>query len=161
MLRDRLWAMGLGVLLLLPSCYNPAHIYFDAFNPLPSKGWHWDEVQTFRPELSDSGYDSKMTLKLRITGAYRYSNLYLLVHTTAPNGKRETKQHNFNLQHPDGRWTGQATGEMIVFELPLQGGLPGALPGKWKVEIQQNMRDERLQHVTDIGLQIERGEKQY
>ncbi len=147
--------------LFITACYNPQHVVSDEMKPLSSKGWHWNEVQTVQTKLEDTAIQYNMVLKLRITGGYRYANLYLLFHVKDPSGKTETRQYNFNLQDKNGRWYGKGSGELMSFEIPVNASLRAAKPGVYQIGIQQNMRDETLQHVTDIGLRIEKGKAVY
>lgn len=147
--------------LLLVSCYNPQHVVSDEMKPLNSKGWHWNDVQTIQTRLDDTSIEHNMVLKLRITGGYRYANLYLLFHVKDPDGKTQTRQYNFNLQDKTGRWYGKGSGELMTFEIPVNAVLRAAKPGVYQIGIQQNMRDELLGHVTDIGLRIEKGKAVY
>jgi gliding motility-associated lipoprotein GldH len=147
--------------LLWVSCYTPQHVVSDEMKSLSSKGWHWNEVQTIQTRLEDTAIEYKMVLKLRISGGYRYANLYLLFLVKGPDGKTETRQYNFNLQDKNGRWYGKGSGELMTFEIPVNAGLRAAKPGVYQIGIQQNMRDETLQHVTDVGLRIEKGKAVY
>lgn len=147
--------------LLFVSCYNPEHVVADEMKALSSKGWHWNEVQTIQAKLDDTAIQYNMVLKLRVTGGYRYANLYLLFHVKGPDGKTETRQYNFNLQDKSGRWYGKGSGELMAFEIPVNAALRAKKAGTYQIGIQQNMRDEVLAHVTDVGLRIEKGKAVY
>ncbi len=146
--------------LLLASCGVPEGVVFDETRPVRNRNWHWNDSLSFAANLDDPAYEYRLILTMRVTGAYRYANMYLLLHTEGPDGT-VVKQYPLMLSDNTGRWLGRGVGDLIAFELPLEAKYRIQKKGTYRFSIRQNMRDEQLLQVSDVGLRIEKGEKPY
>ncbi|MEY3982804.1 MAG: hypothetical protein RL160_361 [Bacteroidota bacterium] len=147
-------------LVLLASCGLPEGVVFDETKPVRNRSWHWNDSLSFTANLEDPAYEYRLILTMRVTGAYRYANMYILLHTQGPDGSG-VKQYPLMLADNTGRWLGKGVGDLISFELPLEQRYRIMKKGSYRFSIRQNMRDEQLLHVSDVGLRIEKGEKPY
>ena len=97
-------------------------------------------------------------LNLRHLENYRYSNFYMFLHTTFPNGSQTHDTIECILAYPDGRWIGKGSGSMRTSKILLNNNLQFPLKGNYHFEIEQAMRDAELKGITDIGVRFEKVE---
>lgn len=95
-------------------------------------------------------------LNLRHSEDYRYSNLYVFMHTEMPNGNVTHDTIQCLLAAPDGRWVGKSSGSLRDYHVVLNPNLRFPLEGVYYFEIEQAMREPVLKGICDIGLFIEK-----
>ena len=93
---------------------------------------------------------------LRHMENYRYSNLFIFLHTRMPNGNVTHDTIECTLATPEGRWIGKGSGSMRDLTIPLNENLRFPLTGLYHFEIEQAMREPVLKGISDIGLYIEK-----
>lgn len=139
--------------LVLASCTN------DSFNKrtvIPEAEWPQENRVVFDVDINDtlSGYE--FGIGLRHLENYRYSNLFVFLHTRMPNGNITHDTIECTLATPEGRWIGKGSGSMRDLVVPLNENLQFPLTGTYHFEIEQAMREPVLKGITDIGLYIEK-----
>jgi gliding motility-associated lipoprotein GldH len=73
------------------------------------------------------------------------------------NNFNNKKQIQIELADQTGRWLGEGMSNLITYEKPLV--IQQKLPiGTYTWSLSQNMRDESLQGVSDIGIKVEKGQ---
>jgi gliding motility-associated lipoprotein GldH len=139
----------------LSSCLD--NVTVTDFNQAISKRT-WSYVNKVRVPvtISDKANRYNIYINLRHTGDYKYSNIFLLIHTRGPRGKTVTERKEFTLAYPDGQWLGKGSGNLYSYQLPLKADYSFPDTGKYLFEIEQNMRDNPLREITDVGLRIEK-----
>ena len=108
-------------------------------------------------ENADQTYN--VYLNLRHTSRYKYSNIFLLIHITGPDGKKRTERKEFRLALPDGEWLGSGSGNLYSYQIPFKENYKFPTKGKYVIELEQNMRDNPLDYVSDAGIRIEKANK--
>jgi gliding motility-associated lipoprotein GldH len=100
-----------------------------------------------------------MVCGLRISGSYAYSNIWLLYTVEGPDTKIK-QQFQISLSDKTGKWLGKGMSNLLSYEQPILGNIK-LKKGKYTVKISQNMREEELAAVSDLGLKIIKGSKIY
>ncbi len=141
--------------VMLVSC-NDQQAIIDTNIELDKYNWSYSEkVKTpFTIEQVEKKYN--LFLNLRITSDYKYSNLFLLIHIIDPNGKKTTERREFKLAFPDGEWLGSGSGNLYSYQILFKENVKFSLKGKYTIELEQNMRDNPLDYITDAGIRVER-----
>lgn len=103
--------------------------------------------------IKDASSRHDIYFKLRHTADYQYSNIYILFHLKTGN-KTVTRRYEYSLAHPDGQWKGAGSGNLYSYKLPLLTNYSFGSSGKYELEIEQNMRDNPLREVSDIGISV-------
>ena len=118
----------------------------------------WSYVNKIRVPVAieDEKASYNVYINLRHTGDYRYSNIFLLIGTQGPDGKMVKERKEFKLALPDGQWLGKGSGNMYSYQLPYKENLKFPRKGKYLFEVEQNMRDNPLKEVTDVGIRLEK-----
>jgi gliding motility-associated lipoprotein GldH len=157
--RVRAGIFGVLIALMLGGCMTDSNTVFDEFHEVNIKKWSWHEPQTFVFDVKEEGYVYDMVCGLRISGSYAYSNIWLLYTVEGPDTKIK-QQFQITLSDKTGKWLGKGMSNLLSYEQLILGNIK-LKKGKYTVKISQNMREEELAAVSDLGLKIIKGSKIY
>ena len=143
----------LAVSVLLSSCGGRG---FDQRTVIPEASWDVANRIPFDVTVDDTLGIYSFGMGLRHMENYRYSNLYVFLHTTMPNGNKTLDTIQCLLATPEGRWVGKGSGSMRDVKMVLNPRLRFPLEGTYHFEIEQAMREPVLKGISDIGLFIEK-----
>ena len=127
-----------------------------SYRHLPDEGWCVDSLVYIPVPVADTTEAYDMTLRLRHTDDYPYSNLWLFVTAVAPDGTQTVDTVNIPLSDEYGRWLGSGIGATMQREHLWRPSFRFGKSGLWHIVVQQGMRDSLLPGVTDIGLKVAR-----
>lgn len=153
--RHSAFLMGLMTLLMacFTSCTNGS---FNKRVVIPEAEWPVENRVSFDVPIDDTFNGYVFGIELRHLENYRYSNLFVFLHTTFPNGNRTNDTIECTLATPEGRWIGKSSGSMRDLRLPLNDRLRFPLAGTYHFEIEQAMREPVLKGISDIGIFVEK-----
>jgi gliding motility-associated lipoprotein GldH len=139
--------------LLLISCDNQA--LFDKVVSVPSDGWQAKKKFAFEFPVADTMQLYDILFHIRNQQNYAYSNLWLFVDVTAPNGyvKRDTLE--IMLADKTGRWYGKGIGNVNSMLVPYKTETRFPFRGIYKITLQHAMYDDRLTNLLDIGIRVQ------
>ena len=129
---------------------------FDQRVVIPEAKWAMENRIPFDVTINDTLNNYAFGISLRHLENYRYSNLYVFLHTDMPNGNVTHDTIQCLLASPEGRWLGKSSGSMRVVRIVLNPNLRFPLQGTYHFEIEQAMREPVLKGISDIGLFIEK-----
>ena len=141
------------LLLAFASCTSES---FNKRTVIPEAEWAQENRVFFDVDINDTLNGYVFGLELRHLENYRYSNLFVFLHTTMPNGNVTHDTIQCILATPEGRWVGKSSGSMRDVRLTLNPNLRFPLEGTYHFEIEQAMREPVLKGISDIGLFIEK-----
>lgn len=139
--------------LTLAACNDDS---FDKRTVIPEAEWRQENRVAFDVNITDTISPYEFGIGLRHLENYRYSNLFIFLHTTMPNGNHTHDTIECTLATPEGRWIGKSSGSMRDLVVPLNENLLFPLSGTYHFEIEQAMREPVLKGISDIGLYIEK-----
>ncbi len=140
--------------LLLSAC--DGSIYYDQSRAVDEHGWLPGEPVAFDVEVDDTTSYFNFLIEVRNSITYPYSNTFLLINTTFPDGSVAFDTLECPLADPSGRWYGKRTGRLVDSRYRLRGGSARfPMMGKYHFEIANGMRDSAIAGLKDIGLRIE------
>lgn len=152
--RQKILAIAIvGLLFSLAGCGSKG---FDQRAIIPEAKWAMEERVPFDVTVNDTLGIYSFGMSLRHMENYRYSNLYVFLHTTLPNGNRMCDTIQCLLAAPDGRWVGKSSGSMRDLRITLNPAMRFPLAGTYHFEIEQAMREPVLKGISDVGLFIEK-----
>jgi len=130
-------------------------VVYDQNREVGENGWYKNDAARFDVEINDtlSAYD--YYINIRHTVDYRYSNLYVFMNTTYPNGNIGRDTVEFVLADKSGKWYGKGWGDVKDISVPIIKGMKFPLKGAYTFQIQQAMRVDTLKEINDIGIRIE------
>jgi gliding motility-associated lipoprotein GldH len=129
---------------------------FEAYRKIDKKGWNKDSVVVFKVHLSDTVKTNNLYINIRNKGDYPYSNIYLFLSVSSPNGVTRTDTIEFTLADPSGRWRGSGVGGLYDNRMTYKSSVFFPHKGDYKFSIKQGMRDNMLQGIRDVGFRIEK-----
>ena len=144
----------ISLISMLLSCSN-SDVVFDESVIIPNSSWDNQELPYFDVNIEDTVSAYNFYLNIRHLENYRYSNFYMFLHTTFPNGNQTHDTIELVLAYPDGRWIGDGSGSMRNNQILLNNYLQFPLKGNYHFEIEQAMREPVLNGITDVGLKFE------
>ena len=136
------------------SCKNNGTVA-DTNQAINARNWSYVNKVRVPVKIENEKLLYNVYINLRHTADYKYSNIFLLVHMKGPDGKVLTERKEFKLALPDGQWLGKGSGNLYSYQLPFKQRYKFPRKGNYLFEIEQNMRDNPLKEITDVGLRIE------
>lgn len=140
-------------LMCMSSCAGDALI--DDFRSIPDRAWAYGFKPAFEVPVDDISKPYNIKLNLRVTLEYKYANIFVLVRQKDPNGKTTTDRVELRLAANDGRWLGRGGGGLYSYQSSYKKNYYFADTGRYSIEIEQNMRDNPLLNVSDVGICVE------
>lgn len=128
----------------------------DTNKEMAGRNWAYKKKVSFPVKIEDEHLAYHVFINLRHTADYKYSNIFLLIHIISPEGKKTTERREFKLAYPDGEWRGSGAGNMYTYQLVLRENYHFPKKGVYTFEFEQNMRDNPLREVSDVGLRVEK-----
>lgn len=139
------------LLFVLSSCnFNTV---VDTNQSVEDNQWLYANVAKADFEISDVSKPYQVSFKLRINTEYRYANLYVLATLKDAKTRKKTR-YQFKLAKEDGAWLGKGSGDLYTYSFPLLKNHHFADTGKYTIEVEQNMRDNPLVGISDIGIEV-------
>lgn len=139
------------VLISLVAC-NQQQVYSE-FHSVEQAGWHIDSLVKYTVDISDSTARYELVITLRHTTQYPYQNIWLFVDKSFGNTLLQRDTVEGMMADNYGRWLGKG---ITRYTLPLLYDDACWFPcsGEYIFSIQQGMRTECLQGISDVGLQV-------
>jgi gliding motility-associated lipoprotein GldH len=145
----------IGLFFILPACNEPGTL-LDQSTEIVNHTWFYSNKIKTEVKITDNTVPYNIYFNLRHSANYRYSNIFVLVHQTNPAHQTKTIRYEFKLANPDGEWIGNGSGNLYSYRLPLLTNYRFPAAGIYSFTIEQNMRDNPLREVADVGLRVEK-----
>ena len=142
------------IVTVLSSCVNK-NVIFDESVVISNAAWNNQDFPYFDVNVEDTTSAYNFYLNIRHLENYRYSNFYMFLHTTFPDGNQTHDTIELVLSYPDGRWIGKGSGSMRDNNILLNNNLHFPAKGNYRFEIEQAMREPVLEGITDVGVRFE------
>jgi gliding motility-associated lipoprotein GldH len=142
------------VMLFLSGCTDPNAIV-DQNTPIDNHNWSYANRIKNPVKIDDPSIPYNLYINLRVTGEYKYSNIFVLIRRNGPKLKGVTR-YEVKLANPDGQWLGQGSGNLYSYQVPILTDFKFPEKGTYTFEIEQNMRDNPLHEVNDVGMRVEK-----
>lgn len=150
--------MAALALFIMQGCTDPSMVIDDS-RELPNHNWSYINRVKFDVKIDDASKPYNLYLNLRVGGTYKYSNIFILFKQTSANKQKvATTRYEFKMANADGEWLGSGSGNLYSYQLPLRTQYKFPVAGTYHFEIEQNMRDNPLHDVSDVGLRVEKAQ---
>jgi gliding motility-associated lipoprotein GldH len=150
-----LFPCALFFALLATGCNDPNAI-IDRNTEIENNNWSYTNKINDDVAITDEQVPYNLYLNLRVTGNYKYANIYVLIHQTGPDKKTSVLRYEFKLANPDGEWLGNGSGNLYSYQVPFRTNYKFPAKGVYHFSIEQNMRDNPLREVSDVGMRVEK-----
>jgi gliding motility-associated lipoprotein GldH len=131
---------------------------FDRNKEIENHNWSYVNKVGFAVQINDPSVFYNIYFNLRVTGDYKYSNMYVLLHRSGPGLKPTVTRFQVKLAKDDGEWLGSGSGNLYNYQVPFFNNYKFPAKGVYHFDFEQNMRDNPLQEVSDVGLRVEKAE---
>lgn len=147
-------ALITGLIILLASCTDDRLFEQNTF--IPHQRLEAREKIPFTFEIQDTTALYDIFTNIRITAAYPYSNVFLLVTATNPEGKVFKELVEFTLADVNGKWLGRGLGDIYDYRLLANRFKQMELkkPGTYRFEFEQMMRIKELNGLAALGIRV-------
>jgi len=147
----------LSLMLFLSSC--DSNRIFEENKELINNCWSSDNIIKFEVDIDSLETPTNFYINIRISEGYPYSNLFLFIKTTFPNGKMANDTLDCILADLNGKWIGSGMGDIYDNQIPFKKNVLFPEKGKYVFELQHGMRQDIIPLILDVGLRIEKVEK--
>ncbi|WP_295670765.1 gliding motility lipoprotein GldH [uncultured Mucilaginibacter sp.] len=150
------FSMVFSAFLLLTSACGDKNAVLDKSSEV--ENLHWTYLNRFRfdVKIDDEKIPYNLEMNLRVTGDYKYSNIFVLITQVNPEKKSEVTRYELKLANKEGEWLGKGSGNLYSYQSPFKSYYKFPAKGIYTFYIEQNMRDNPLREVSDVGLRVEK-----
>lgn len=131
-------------------------VVFSQYQNFEGNEWYSKNKVTFETEVTDGNSLHDISLMVRHSDAYPYSNLFLFLTTKYPDGKTTTDTLECILANGRGEWMGDGAGDIFDITIPLKKSVRFPLTGKYSFTFEQAMRTDPLPLIMDFGMEIKK-----
>lgn len=142
------------IYFLFSSCDSKR--YFEEYTEIPSQSWNRNNILKYNVNISDTKMPLNIFLNIRNSGKYNYSNIYVFLKTQSPDSIVRIDTIQCVIADDNGRWLGKGIGDLWDNQILLRRNVVFPDTGNYIFEIEQAMRDEVLEHISDVGIRIEK-----
>ena len=146
------------VVLASPGCTDKNAI-IDQNSEIADHNWTYLNKVGFEVKIDDEKTPYNLYMNLRVTADYKYSNIFVLITQVDPDKKAEVKRYELKLANKDGEWLGAGSGNLYSYQSHFRTNYKFLAKGIYHFYIEQNMRDNPLREVSDVGLRVEKAGK--
>lgn len=138
-------------------CTDPNAV-IDQNTEIVNNNWAYTNLIGYAVKIDNEKIPYNIYLNLRVTGDYKYSNIFVLIHQRGPDGKNNITRYEFVLANADGEWLGKGSGNLYSYQVPFLINYKFPKSGTYQFQLEQNMRDNPLHEVSDVGLRVEKAQ---
>lgn len=142
------------IALFTSSCSN--NVVYSKYQNFENNEWFAKNKVSFDLEMTDANSFHDISVMVRHADAYPYSNLYLFLTTTYPDGKVTLDTLECILANPKGEWMGNGAGDIFDITIPLKLSTRFPMTGKYNFKFEQAMRTDPLPLIMDFGFEIKK-----
>lgn len=151
------WLMAALVVLSITSC-GETPLYTKSYS-FPDNTWKQDVKPVFKVNIPDTTTYYNITITLRTTTDYPYSNLWFFLHSKTPGGQTGREPVKMDIAYPDGSWIGETSGTIVTTTVSYS-HRKFPQKGWYTFTLEQGITQESAKEITDISYTIERDENQ-
>ncbi len=141
-------------LIFLASC-DPNRVY-EKNKDIPDYKWHYDNMVEFPVEIQDTNALYNIYVNVRHTHFFPFRNLWVKVHTEFPEDKEMSQRVEIKLADKNGKWFSDCAGDICDYKARIQSNAYFNQKGTYHFALEQNMRQNPLPGIMDIGLRVEK-----
>ena len=101
----------LSMTLCLAACDGT--VYYAEYEDVDEKGWLPADSTVFDVDVKDTNLIFNFLVEVRNTVNYPYSNTFLFINTTFPDGSMARDTREYPLAAPSGQWYGKRSGRDV------------------------------------------------
>lgn len=146
---------GFVLLTLSLSSCDSRDIIFEKNIELRDKHWTYADSLQYTFPIKDTSKIYSIYLQIAHEQVYPFQNIYLMLHTQFPSGKRIDNRINIDLAEPTGKWNGDCSGNSCALEIPIQEGAYFNETGDYTLTVEQYLRQDTLSGISAVKVMLE------
>lgn len=139
---------------LIISCTKKGN--YEEYRKVNPSGWQQDSVAVFKFDIQDTKSIYNISLNIRNSGEYPYSNVWMFIDISAPDNSSVKDTVEFQLALPNGKWIGKGTSGIYSCQFPYRNNVFFPVAGTYSLKIKHGMRNESLKGISDVGIRIDK-----
>ncbi|MCU0422822.1 MAG: gliding motility lipoprotein GldH [Bacteroidia bacterium] len=152
--KQPVWYIFLALCLQLFSSCDHTRV-IDEYKNIEQTAWYYKTRLPFDVQIKDTAKMYNILVNLRVGADYKYSNIFMLVHTLNPDKKSDQRRIEIKLADESGKWLGSGLGSVYDYRFPAFRKVKFPQPGFYRFELEQNMRDDTLMFIHSAGIRVE------
>lgn len=152
------FTQGILLIIFFAACSKPPVI--DTVLDTDENNWDLSTKLKTEVNIDDTISSYNFYIYVRNTTDYKYSNFFLFIKTTFPNGQIAIDTLECILADKNGKWLGKGNGEIKDNKILLKKNAIFPMQGKYKFEIEHAMRTNKVSGIKSIGFRIEKSKTQ-
>jgi gliding motility-associated lipoprotein GldH len=132
------------------------NVVFSEYTKIPEEGWKTENKLSYTVDIKDNKPYHNVFLTVRHADSYPFSNLFVFLTTTYPDGKTSVDTLECILANKKGEWQGDGAGDLWDNKIPLKQNLMFPQTGKYTFTFEQGMRQDVVPLILDFGMVIEK-----
>ncbi|MCT4615903.1 MAG: gliding motility lipoprotein GldH [Marinifilaceae bacterium] len=145
--------VGLFIMMAV-SCQNTNFIYSE-YHDIPDYKWNKDSAVDFQFHLTNNMSAYNLYLNTRNIGQYPFSNLWMYIEMSYPNGEIEIDTVEQVLADERGKWLGDGYGSIMLNKYLLKKNINFADTGQYKIKLVHGMREDNIEGIVNVGVELE------
>ena len=125
---------------------------------IPENKWLADKPVVLQMNITDTVLPHNVYINLRNASHYPFSNIFLFLNTTFPDGRRDRDTLEIMLAGPDGKWLGDGLGDIWDNRVLFKKNVAFPQVGEYRFELVQAMRLDPLPGIRDVGMRVEKSD---
>lgn len=130
-------------------------VYYDESRSVDEHGWSPQDSVCFDVDVDDTAHLFNFFVEVRNSVTYPYSNTFLFINTTFPDGSMARDTMEYPLADPSGQWLGKRSGRYVDTRYFFRRNARFPMPGNYHFAITNGMRDSAITGLEHIGFRIE------
>lgn len=153
------WIVVIAIIGVISACDQ--NRVFEENREISGGTWNVLDTISFQAEISDTISPQNIYINIRNSGTYQYSNLFMFVTTTFPNGKTSKDTVECVLADQQ-HWLGSGLGGLWDHQILYRSQVRFPLLGRYAFTYEQAQRSGEeafirdLPGIKDVGIRIEK-----
>ena len=143
----------IALAFVLASC--DGSVYYSEYVHVDEQGWNPADSACFDVEVTDTNRIYNFLVEVRNSVTYPYSDTFLFINTTFPDGSIARDTMEYPLADPAGQWYGKRSGRYVDTRYYFRRNARFPMPGTYHFALTNGMRDSAVSGLKDIGFRIE------
>ena len=144
------------LIMLISACDR--NVVFEQNVKMDDNRWNVNQPVKLEADIQDTISQHNIYINVRNAGGYAFSNLFLFLTTTMPDGKTARDTVELTLADANGKWLGDGMGDIWDNRILFKRNFRFPMSGIYKFELQQAMRLNPLPQIMDAGIRIEKSD---
>ncbi len=123
---------------------------------IEKSSWKNSDKVKLEVDVQDTSGTYNIYINVRHNSIYPYSNLWVMIISTSPDGNSQRQRVEISLANEEGAWHGEGMGDVWDLKYLAQQNALFKVKGKYSFEFEQIMRQDPLLGIMAMGLRVER-----